>query len=150
MQTDSLPLPVRILGLAGVVPQIACLAIALTLPDWRWTALAAGCFYAALILAFLGGLWWMQAMLRGERGWEPYVFAVLPSLGGLAALLPWSLGWTWPGPSLVLLGLALLLSPLIDRYLARFLPVPSGWLRLRLIMASGLGGITLLLGLSSP
>ena len=117
------------------------------LPDWRWVALAAACFYAALILSFLGGLWWMLALLRGERDWEPYLLAVAPSLAGWGALLPWCFGLTWPGPSLALLGCAILASPLVDRHLGRRLALPAGWLRLRMLMASGLGLISVALAL---
>lgn len=147
MIDQPLPRPVTLLGLAGIVPQLLCLIVVLALPDWRWVALAAACFYAALILSFLGGMWWMLALLRGERAWEPYLLAVVPSLGGWAALLPWTLVWTWPGPALALLGCALLASPLVDRRLGRHLALPEGWLRLRVTMASGLGLATLALGL---
>jgi len=47
----------------------------------------------------------------------------------------------------VVLGLAVLLSPLADRRLAAYLPVPAGWLQLRAMMATGLGILTLILGL---
>ena len=49
------------------------------------------------------------------------------------------------GPSLVALALALLASPLVDRALARHVALPAGWLRLRLIVAGGLGLMTLLI-----
>ena len=74
-----------------------------------------------------------------------YGLAIVPSLIGWAALLPWSAGWNWPGPSLVVLALALLASPLVDRTLARHVAFPAGWLRLRVIMTSGLGFLTLLI-----
>lgn len=147
MTDQALPRPVTLLGLAGILPQLLCLGVAAALPDWRWVALAAACFYAALILSFLGGLWWMLALLRGERGWEAYLLAVIPSLAGWAALLPWCFGLTWPGPSLALLGCALLASPLVDRRLGRSMALPGGWLRLRMMMASGLGLTSLFLAL---
>ena len=143
----SLPRSVVLLGLGGIAPQAACLANAASPSDWRWVAMAAGCFYAALILSFLGGLWWMQALLQQSRDARTYVLAVAPMLAAWGALLPWCLGWHWPGPALGFLGMALLASPLADRWLARLLPCPPGWLRLRLAMASGLGGLTLALGL---
>ena len=145
MALPQLPRPLVWLGLAGLLPQAICLALILEDGPLRWIALAAACFYAALILSFLGGMWWMAALLGGLRSGRYYAVAVLPSLFGLAALLPWCLGWNWPGPSLVALGLALLASPLVDRALARHVAFPVDWLRLRMAMAGGLGIMTLLI-----
>ena len=140
---QTLPRPLVILGLAGLLPQALCLAMALQDGPSHWFAIAAACCYAAVILSFLGGMWWMAGALAGLR--EPWVYgmAVVPSLAGWAALLPWCVGWTWPGPSLVALGLLLLASPLADASLASRVALPAGWLRLRCAMAGGLGLLTL-------
>jgi hypothetical protein len=147
--TMPLPLPVRRLGLAGLLPQAACLYAMFLTPEARFTAVAAGCFYPALILSFLGGLWWMQALAAAEQRWEPYLLAVIPSLAAWAVVLPWCVGWAWPGPELPILALLLALSPLVDLRLGRLLrlPMPAGWLRLRCQMAGGLALLTLLLAL---
>ena len=139
----NLPRPAVLLGLSGWMPQAICLWLVAGGGPLGWSALAAGCFYAALILSFLGGMWWMAALLGGVRRAAVYVVAVLPSLAGLAALLPWTVGWDWPGPALVALGLVLLASPLVDRWLARMVELPAGWLALRMAMATGLGVLTL-------
>lgn len=131
-----LPPPVRLLGLAGIAPQLACLALALT--DAGGFAGQAGLAYAALILSFLGGLWWMAALIAGLRDAVPYVLAVLPSLIGWGALL-------LPSGGLVVIGLCLLASPLADRHLARRIALPAGWIALRWQMATGLGLATLAL-----
>lgn len=145
MSKSTLPRPLIALGLAGLLPQAICLiAVAYGGPE-RWIALAAGCFYAAIILSFLGGMWWMAGLLTGLRAGWVYGLAVLPSLIGFAALLPWTVRWTWPGPSLVVLALALLASPWVDRTLAQQVAMPPGWLRLRMALASGLGLMTLLI-----
>ena len=138
-----LPPPLLWLGLAGLLPQLACFILACGYGELRWFAVAAACCYAAVILSFLGGMWWMAGLLAGLRKPWVYVTAVLPSLGAWAALLPWCIGWRWPGPSLVALGLGLLASPLVDGALARRMTLPPGWLRLRGILASGLGALTL-------
>ena len=139
----SLPRPLIVLGLAGLAPQALCLWLALQDGPNHWFAIAAGCCYAAIILSFLGGLWWMAGALAGlTEGWV-FGVAVVPSLAAWAALLPWCVGWTWPGPSLALLGLLLLASPLVDLALARRIALPPGWLRLRWVMAGGLGLLTL-------
>lgn len=143
-QTD-LPRPMVVLGLAGLTPQALCLLLVAFSQTYRWAAIASACFYAAIILSFLGGLWWMAALQSGERKARFYVLAVIPSLVAWAALLPWVVGATWPVPSLIALGLMLLISPLADRMLARSIAFPRGWLKLRATMASGLGLLTLTL-----
>jgi hypothetical protein len=140
----ALPRPLVLLGLAGLAPQAVCLVLAAQ-GENHYFAIAAGCCYAAIILSFLGGLWWMAGLLAGRQQAWIYGVAVLPSLAGWAALLPWCVGWRWPGPSLVGLGLALLLSPLADAALARRMAMPSGWLMLRGLMAGGLGLLTLMI-----
>ncbi len=145
MPFANLPRPVVVLGLSGWLPQAICLWLVLAGGPLGWSALAAGCFYAALILSFLGGMWWMTALLRGARHAEIYVAAVLPSLIGLGALLPWTVGWNWPGPALAVLGALLLASPLVDKWLSRMVELPAGWLALRMVMAGGLGTLTLAL-----
>ena len=145
MPAQPLPRPLIWFGLAGLLPQALFLALVVSDSSLRWIALAAACFYAALIFSFLGGMWWMAAALSGLRSPRFYAVAVLPSLFALAALLPWCLGWNWPGPSLAALGIALMASVLVDRALAEHLAFPAGWLRLRAAMSGGLGLLTLLI-----
>ncbi|MEN9717671.1 MAG: hypothetical protein RIQ99_549 [Pseudomonadota bacterium] len=153
MVEARLPLPLVWLGLSGLAPQALCLGlVALSIKGGGaglWVGLAAGCFYAALILSFLGGMWWMAGLLSGETRAGLYVLAVLPSLAGWGALLPWVLGWHWPVPSLAVLGLLLLASPLADAAIARRIAFPRGWLALRVVMATGLGALTLALALAA-
>jgi hypothetical protein len=139
--------PAVLLGGAGLLPQAACLALVTLVPDWRWTALAAACFYAAAILSFLGGIWWMQGLATSSRNWKPYLLGVAPSLLAWAALLPWCFGWTWPEPSLFVLGSALLVSPLADRALQGGMRLPGWWMSLRHFLAGGLGTLTIAIGL---
>lgn len=145
MAQSELPRPMVVLGLAGIAPQALCVLLVAFSQTYRWAALAAACFYAAIILSFLGGLWWMAALQAGENKARFYGLAVIPSLAAWAALLPWVVGATWPGPSLIALGLMLIASPLADRMLARSISFPIGWLKLRATMASGLGLLTLTL-----
>jgi hypothetical protein len=132
----DLPPAVRLLGLSGILPQLACIGSALVFE--ASFAGQAGLAYAAVILSFLGGLWWMAALLSDLRDPTPYVVAVLPSLIGWGAML-------WPAGGLWLVALCLLASPLVDLSLARRIALPKGWLRLRWQMASGLGLTTLTL-----
>lgn len=149
MSISRLPRPASYLGLAGILPQAACVVSGYVDPAARWETGAAGCFYAALILSFLGGIWWSNALSAGERRPWPYVVAVLPSLIAWAALMPWFQGLEWPGPSLLVLGACLIASPAVDWLLTRraTVPSPAGWLTLRCILSLGLGLSTILLGL---
>ena len=111
---QSVPALPRWLGLAGLLPQFTCVAVLYAGPaEWREAALAIAFAYAALILSFLGGMWWgiaaaaPAAQRRKALGWL-WIAAVLPSLVALACFLPWALDWAWPEPSLVMLGGALL------------------------------------------
>lgn len=140
------PLP-RWLGLAGLLPQLACLAVLWFGPEtWRYAALAIAWGYGALILSFVGGLWWGIAasrMREGERvpGWL-WAVSVGPSLVALATYLPWVFGEEWPRPSLVVLGIALAASLWVDRRIAP--SAPRWWMALRVPLSLGLGLATLL------
>ena len=142
---DALPKLAFRLGLAGLLPQAIALFLVMTDSEQRWSALAAGYGYAALIFSFLGGIWWGQALsIKNAPGWI-YAAAVMPSLIALGTYLPWIYGREWPGPSLVVLGLCLIASPFVDRAIGRVMTLPGGWMKLRWILSGGLGGLTLLL-----
>jgi hypothetical protein len=143
--TSPLPRPLVFFGLSGLLPQAICLVLGVQGGQQHWFALAAACCYAAIILSFLGGMWWIAGLLGGVRSGLVYAIAVVPSLIGWAALLPWCVGWSWPGPSLDVLSIALLFSPLIDFRLAKHVVLPTGWLKLRVILSCGLGLMTLLI-----
>ncbi|MBB3955723.1 DUF3429 domain-containing protein [Novosphingobium sediminicola] len=147
MSRPSLPPSLTMLGLAGIAPQAICVLAALFVPDWRWFAIAAGCCYAAVILSFLGGMWWMAALIGNRRDSVSFLVAVMPSLIGWGAMLPWCFGWRWPGPSLLVLAACLPASPLVDYKLKACAQLPLAWLRLRVVMAGGLGLTTLALAL---
>lgn len=141
----------RWLGLAGLLPQLACLAALWFGPDgWRWTAQALAWAYAALILSFLGGLWWGIAASRmheGERvpGWL-WGASVVPSLIAFASFVPWVIGAPWPDPSLLVLGVAIVGSLWVDRRIAP--SAPHWWMRLRVPLSLGLGLSSVLIALA--
>ncbi len=144
---QSVPALPRWLGLAGLLPQFTCLAVLYAGPaEWREAALAIAFAYAALILSFLGGMWWgiaaaaPAAQRRKALGWL-WIAAVLPSLVALACFLPWALDWAWPEPSLVMLGGALLVTLGVDAKLGAL--APRWWMTLRLPLSTGLGFATI-------
>ncbi len=144
MNPPQLP---RWLGLAGLLPQIAAAAVVLSGdPALRFAALSLGYAYAALILSFLGGLWWGIAASKERPPEWLWVAAIAPSLIALASAVPWAVGEPWPGPSLILLGVALIAALGVDLLLAKRGLVPIWWMRLRIPLSLGLGLLTLVIG----
>lgn len=137
------------LGYAGLAPQVAAFVVVLGGdPAWRFTALALGYAYAALIVSFLGGVWWgLAAQARAPVPRWVWIAAVLPSLVALGSAIPWATGDAWPAPSLGLLGVALFASLIVDRRLVSAALAPAWWMRLRLPLSFGLGLLTI--GLSA-
>lgn len=133
-----------VLGVAGVLPQIVALW-ACRLETTRYQGLAAGYFYAALILSFLGGIWWGIAASKPAAPRWLYVAAVVPSLVAFASGVRWMTGDTWPGPSLWVLGAAIVLAALVDWRLFALGLIDDRLLRLRVGLSLGLGAPTLIL-----
>lgn len=139
------PLP-RMLGAAGLLPQgAAALLIPFDAPLLRVVAVMLASVYAALILSFLGGLWWGLAAAAPKPPRWLWLVAVLPSLWALGAV---ALGLTIGSASitLALLAVALLATPLVDRRLLALELAPHWWLRLRVPLSLGLGLLTAIVG----
>lgn len=138
------------LGLAGLLPQVAAVLAA----GWgRWSGMSgplasgaiAGVVYALVILSFLGGIWWGFAMRRDAGQGPPAAAAVGPSLAAIAllAVTMFVIGLGW---GLVAIGSVLILTLPLDRALVRSGDAPANWMRLRVPLSFGLGGLTILLG----
>jgi hypothetical protein len=87
---DRMPAAALWLGVAGLVPFIACtLQIVAGWPlEPRMTgpALYALTIFSGAILAFMGGVQWGLAVARPEAGWRAYGISVLPVLAACAGL----------------------------------------------------------------
>jgi hypothetical protein len=132
-------------GYAGLLPQIAAALLVLAGGEWRWTGLALAYGYAILIFSFLGGIWWgfgLVARKPDVAAGRIFAMAVLPSLIALASYMPWIFGFEWPGPSMAWIGIFIMLSPVVDRWLAARCILPDGWLAMRWRLSLGLGGLT--------
>lgn len=140
---SSLPKLARYLGLAGLLPQAWACWLIFSNSDMRWIALAGAFGYAAFIFSFLGGVWWGVALTKADASRWIYAAAVAPSLISFGAYIPWALGWSWPQPSLTVIGFCLLISPVADHAIGRVIQLPRGWLALRWQLSIGLGVLTL-------
>ena len=144
-----------LLGLAGLLPQaaaVALVAIGRRDPtDMAWVPLMVGyataLVYGAVILSFLGGIWWGFAMRRAAGQAGLAALAVVPSLVGAlcvaAAGLTVPSGGPWPA---VALGSAIMLTLPVDRHLVATGEAPANWMRLRVPLSLGLGVLTIVAG----
>ena len=141
----GIPAVARRLGYAGLLPQLGVVVILIAQNNyWRFAALALGYAYAALILSFLGGVWWGIAAQHRHPApaWVLWA-AVAPPLIAPATAVPWAIGAPWPGPSMVVLGIALIGSLAVDARLATGGMTPCWWMTLRAPLSIGLGLLTL-------
>jgi len=135
----------RALGFAGLLPQVAAVLMVATDLDRRSGEVLA-LTYGALILSFLGGMWWSFAMRRSTAQGSLALLAVMPSLAALAIAMAAGL-FISIAAALVALGIAVLLSLVVDRHLVATGEAPEEWMRLRVPLSIGLGSLTLLAGL---
>ncbi len=137
----------RMLGLAGLLPLLAAaalLALAPAMGPSKGFVLAAAHSYAALILSFLGGLWWGlgAASARPAPRWL-WVAAVLPSLIAWGPMLLVAAGALAAKAALAITGGAIILALPVDRALVAARLAPAWWLALRFPLSLGLGGLSL-------
>ncbi|MFY7864984.1 DUF3429 domain-containing protein [Roseateles sp.] len=132
------PLPVppyaQRLGLLGLLPFVLG-ALLVWLVGGRnaeahaWVSFGLSA-YAALIISFLGGIYWGLGFRQAEPHLQPFVWGVVPSLAAWVALvMPAYAG-------LVLHGVMLVVCYLVDRRLYPALGA-SAWLTLRFRLSAG-------------
>jgi hypothetical protein len=147
---DHPPMPrhARLLGFAGLLPQLIALGFVVSGNDrYTFAAQSLAFAYASLILSFLGGLWWGLAARAEQPPRWIWLASVAPSLFALMCFLPWAFAGSWPGPSLIALAAALVVSLAVDTRLVRAALAPRWWLYLRVPLSVGLGIMTLAIGL---
>ena len=137
----SVPLLAIVLGLVGLLPFVALSLVALLEPGaWATRALFGLSAYAAVILAFLGGVHWGIGLEAGSGQTVAaqrarFGLGVLPSLIGWAGLLVTFIG-------LPLVGLAILVAGFIATTIAEARGanaglVPHGYMGLRWVLSVG-------------
>lgn len=140
-----LPTTALVLGIAGLIPFVACGIVAMSTADDLRAAffLQSLIAYAAVILAFLGGVHWGFVLdtpelnsvapgggtATGTRDTPRLVGGVLPSLVGWAALLTMLLGI--PAAALAILVAGFVALTAAEAQLRRRLLVPAGYMWLR-------------------
>lgn len=145
-RTAQIPPEAKILGLGGLVPLVAGVAVHAAMPEPLGYPLAQTVLaYATLILSFIGGIHWgfaSAAFARGPVGSAaPRLLglSVLPAFVGLLVLLL---------PSLVaapLLAVAFVGVLLLDRVSEGLGYAPDWWMRLRIQLTGGIIVLLLIL-----
>jgi hypothetical protein len=131
--TDSpLPRAARLLGLAGLIPTLAMVAVLALWPEMGAWAAKAGAAYGAVIASFVGGTWWGLAARAEAVQQRLLVLSVVPSLTAWPAVLV--------PPATGLLLLALVFATLLptDRRLVADGTAPGWWLALRRPLSWGM------------
>jgi hypothetical protein len=117
----------RLLGYAGLLPFIICVALIWFAPT-ELGAIAAGAllYYSAVILSFLGGILWGAAISSQQRRFGLLWFSIVPPLiAWITLLVPM-------GIAIWLLCAAFLLQGLWDRRCVQLAIFPQWYGRLRL------------------
>ena len=129
-----MPRSALILGLAGLIPFVACALAGLI----GWPGFLVGqqdrvmVHYGIIILAFMSGvLWGFATRANGRAATIGYGLSVLPALWAFFT----TLGPTPVALSALMLGFAALLG--LDWHFWRSGLAPAWWMRLRLILSSG-------------
>ena len=146
----TLPSSAQWLGFAGLAPQILLAVIAIASPArFGPGARAAALVYSGTILSFIGGAWWGLAS-RPQANVHRIIWlaAVIPSLVAFASIGTLVIGLPFRA-GLLLTGTSLIVSLGVDYKLAGSGVSPPGWLRLRVPLSLGLGGLTLLIAILS-
>lgn len=143
--TPRPPFPAILLGYAGLLPPIIAIAVRMSDPVQGGAALALSLLYSALILSFLGGMWWGAASRVGGASLSIWLgLAVVPSL---VALTAGAVLFASVVSAAAIVAAGLLASLLVDLALVRAGHVPAWWMRLRVPLSVGLAVLTLAAGL---
>ncbi|MEP9400245.1 DUF3429 domain-containing protein [Sphingomonas sp. VNH70] len=144
--TTRPPASALLLGYAGLLPPMIAVVWRLVDPAGGAMLLALSLLYCALILSFLGGMWWGVAVARvGGAALGLWLgIAVLPSLIALAA---GAVLFASVVSAAAIVAAGLLGSLLVDMALVRAGHVPVWWMKLRVPLSVGLAVLTLVAGL---
>ena len=132
----KIPASVLLPGLAGLIPFVVLsLSVVLSLPVPPIVALMAFVTYGAVILSFVGAIWWGLAAGSRDTAPRPLMFywSVVPALIGWFATL------VAPDMGILMLAGGFMLQWLGDAWLVRTYPqVAPAWLfSLRTILTAG-------------
>lgn len=129
---EPVPTGVWFIAGSGLLPFLTCLWLVVASPELADRAVQAFIVYAALTLSFLGGARWGAELVRVPRApsLPRLVAAAVPSMVGLAALLP----YVTSTQAIMLLGACALWQLLWDVAASRSRLLPTWNARVRTLM----------------
>lgn len=144
---NPIPLEAQILGVGGLIPLVAGVAAHIATPEpFGFPLVRTILTYAALVLAFLGGIHWGFASsafahdANRSEATRVLALSVLPAFAGwIVVLLPAAIG----AP---ILAVAFVWVLLLDRASAGLGYAPSWWMHLRIRLTAGVVILLLILG----
>ena len=133
--SDRVPSGLWVVAGSGLIPFLVCIGLLFTSPELADRAVHAFIVYAALTLTFLGGARWAAELVRvpNAPSLPRLIAAFLPSVVGLAALLPYV---TTSQALLILMGCGVV-QLLWDVSASRNRLLPAWNARVRTIMTLG-------------
>lgn len=144
---SGIPFWPRLLGFAGLLPSLGCLAVLLFGPqDWHDAARMIALGYALTILSFLGGTWWgiaasAPAAERRQALAAVWIASMVPPLVAAGIVLAGIVWWPFVETALVMTGAAIVLTLVADARLGAL--APRWWQGLRIPLSLGLGTVTM-------
>ncbi len=140
------PRPALLLGLSGLLPTLLSTALV-----WFGTreqsavGFSLGAIYGAMILSFLGGAWWGIAVSKAEDG----RLAGLLAISVMPSLVAWLAIFALSPQTVAVLAACFLGALVIDRRLTVDSLAPPWWMRLRILLSTGMSALYLLLALGA-
>ena len=137
-QDTSIPASAAALGFSGLIPfLVPAIGLWVVGSSYQFELATALVAYGAVILSFLGGIRWGEAITRNSLlpGWAALILSVIPSLiGWLALLLHFMVNQTL---ALILLAVGFIVQYLLDRRATDKGELPPWFGRLRLYLSCG-------------
>ena len=137
-QDTSIPASAAALGFSGLIPfLVPAIGLWVVGSSYQFELATALVAYGAVILSFLGGIRWGEAITRNSLlpGWAALILSVIPSLiGWLALLLHFMVNHTL---ALILLAVGFIVQYLLDRRATDKGELPLWFGRLRLYLSCG-------------
>ena len=149
MRPFGLPFWIALLGFGGLLPPLGLILVGQLGGPASHGIEFWGVIYGGLILTFLGGAWWAFASRFPPRNLPVgiLILSVLPSLITFAIMVMlFSFAALSPMIAGLIIGGLILMSPLVDAWIARRRHTPRWWMTMRVPLSILLAILTMACG----